>query len=381
MMNGKAMMQERAAMVDNVYQFRHNKRVLLGSNIFSWAILDEGYRLNEALYDYDKLMTVMRHQQERYGFDVYTDVMNRNPQRATCILGGGWTRVDDAKEAINVLNHQVMRDGDMEKFIDNPEAYFYTCALQNYCKKGITLGELKVAVREYNLFWKCVEDRKRMLWDEYGCLQFFNSFVKAPFEDYWQDHRGMRGAALDVRRRPEQLQEMLDVYFETQTLPALEARMQVEGHEGYVSDMNIALLACNYLSIPQFERFYLPHLRKIIDTAVAHHKRIFLFVEGSMLRFAEYLQDVPKGSILMSVETDDIFEVRKRLPNIALAGGMTSVMLGQGTAQECVNRAKKLIDELGDGFILYQDKMMSFRNDAKQENLIAVNDFARSYTV
>ena len=59
MMNGKAMMQERAAMVDNVYQFRHNKRVLLGSNIFSWAILDEGYRLNEALYDYDKLMTVM----------------------------------------------------------------------------------------------------------------------------------------------------------------------------------------------------------------------------------------------------------------------------------------------------------------------------------
>ena len=67
-----------------------------------------------------------------------------------------------AKEAINVVDHQVMRDGDLDVFIEDPEKYFYTCALKNYCKEGITLGELKVAVREYNchekveFFFTCV---------------------------------------------------------------------------------------------------------------------------------------------------------------------------------------------------------------------------------
>ena len=39
---------------------------------------------------------------------------------------------------------------------------------------------------------------------------------------------------------------------------------------------------------------------------------------------------------------------------------------------------KRLIDELGpQGFILGQDKMMSYRMDAKPENVLAVCDFVR----
>jgi hypothetical protein len=81
----------------------------------------------------------------------------------------------------------------------------------------------------------------------------------------------------------------------------------------------------------------------------------------------------------MHLEQDDIFEVRKKLPNVALAGGMTTDLLGHSTKEQCVNYARKLIDTLGDGFALSQNKMMSFRNDAKRENVIAVNEFARSY--
>ncbi len=60
-------------------------------------------------------------------------------------------------------------------------------------------------------------------------------------------------------------------------------------------------------------------------------------------------------------------------------GGMTTDLLGNGTKQQCIDYAKKLIDELGDGFIFSTNKMVSFRNDCKRENLLAVTDFVRNY--
>ena len=54
-------------------------------------------------------------------------------------------------------------------------------------------------------------------------------------------------------------------------------------------------------------------------------------------------------------------------------------LLGNGTPQECVDYAKKLIDELGDGYIFSENKMLSFKNDCKRENLLAVREFVRDY--
>jgi hypothetical protein len=58
---------------------------------------------------------------------------------------------------------------------------------------------------------------------------------------------------------------------------------------------------------------------------------------------------------------------------------MSTDLLGYRTKEQCIDYAKKLINTLGDGYVFSQDKMISFRNDAKRENVIAVNDFVRSY--
>ena len=118
-----------------------------------------------------------------------------------------------------------------------------------------------------------------------------------------------------------------------------------------------------------------PHLH------IEHNQQIYLFAEASILHFAEYFEEVPKGVLMIHLEQDDIFEFRKRLPNIAVAGGMPAVLLGHGTKEECVDYAKKLIDELGDGFVLCQNKMIAYRSDCTRENLMAVCDFARNYTL
>lgn len=83
----------------------------------------------------------------------------------------------------------------------------------------------------------------------------------------------------------------------------------------------------------------------------------------------------------MMVESDDPYEIRKKYPNIAIYGGLDVNILGKGTKQECIDMAKRAIDELGcdGGLILAPNKMMAFPNDCNPENLKAVCEFVQEY--
>ncbi|MBQ2085289.1 MAG: hypothetical protein II464_03370, partial [Oscillospiraceae bacterium] len=131
----------------------------------------------------------------------------------------------------------------------------------------------------------------------------------------------------------------------------------------------------------QFERFYWPYLKKLLDTYAEKGMNIRLFTEGSILRFADHFKDYPKGLLTFHLEQDDPFEFRQALPNVAIMGGMTTDLLSNGTPDECVAYAKRLCDELGreGGFIFSENKMLSYRNDAKAENMKAVCEFVDSY--
>ena len=122
-------------------------------------------------------------------------------------------------------------------------------------------------------------------------------------------------------------------------------------------------------------------MKLMVDAAIAHNKQIYLFCEAAILPYAEYFEDIPKGVLMMHLEQDDIFEFLKRLPKVAVAVGMPTELLGRGTKEQCVDYAKKLIDELGDGFVLCQNKMISYRNDCTRENMLAVCEFARNYSI
>jgi hypothetical protein len=62
-------------------------------------------------------------------------------------------------------------------------------------------------------------------------------------------------------------------------------------------------------------------------------------------------------------------------------GGLTTELLANATPEECVAYTKRLCDELGrdGGFILSEGKMLSYRNDAKPENMLAVCQFVNDY--
>lgn len=162
--------------------------------------------------------------------------------------------------------------------------------------------------------------------------------------------------------------------------PALQRALQA-GEKTYIADVYCALIGHQVMNRKQFEQLYLPQLRQILDACAQAGKMVYLYVEGSIARFAEYFKDVPKGCAIMHLEIDDIFEMRKLLPGMCLAGGMTTDLLGSESPERCVAHAEKLVSELGPGYVMSQNKMLSFKNDCRRENLLAVNNFVREYTL
>ena len=383
-MDAQALLKERKDLFTDVIAFKKTKRVPTMGCFFSYKYLDAGYRLDEALYDYDIMEKCERRFIETYNFDAYSDSGSRNGMKAPDALGGGMHFITKDGMKIEAYDSGKMVSADeYAEYMADPVAFTWTKTFKRITKPDLTLGDLKTAALEMMGFVQFGNKMIDMFHNEYGALLGMNmtdisTILMPPLEGLFNGVRGMKDLALDIRKNKEELIAYLDFMAETTIYPQLNADVAPDS-SGFIADYASAFLAHSILSVSQFEELYWPCLKTIIDFCVATNRTIYCFCEATMERFAEFFQDVPKGVLLIHLEQDNIFEMRKKLPNVAFVGGMPVDLLGHGTKEQCVDYAKKLIDEMGEGFVLSQNKMMSYLSDAKPENLIAVNEFARDY--
>jgi hypothetical protein len=380
-MDAKAALAERMELFNNAMNFRPNQRTPMFANFFTWKYVAEGYNLNIALRDYDILEKVNREFHERYQFDCYMDKGTRNPLRVTDAFGGRFHYVDAKGEAVIADDRCLIEADEYQELIANPAQFYWTKAFKRYSKTGLTLAEFRHGVEEFLAFGAYTAKLDDVFLNEYGTVSVASSsrFAMLPFEYLFNFLRGIKPLALDVRKHKTELMEVSEGLWQTTCEPGLQAAMTSET-DNAITSVVLAFLAHSILSSQQFEEIYWPYVKRTIDAAIANNKRIFVFCESEMLRFAEFFEDVPKGVLFIHPEQDDIFEYRKRLPNITIAGGMPTHLLGRGSQQECIDYAKRLIDELGEGYVFSTNKMMSFKEDATRATLLAVTDFVRSYT-
>jgi len=193
--------------------------------------------------------------------------------------------------------------------------------------------------------------------------------------------RGIRGLSHDMRKMPEKMKEVVTAMDARGLDPWCESIKTAPKDPDTAFDVRTAVMAHNLLSPKQFEDYYWPSLKKILDATVEGGKLAYLYIQGSFKRFWDYLKDYPKGHFAIYTELDDVYEMRRALPNITAAGGIPVSMLGNASKEACVAYVRRLVEELGadGGFILSEDKMVSFPHDARPENLRAVCDFIQTY--
>lgn len=354
----------------------------------TWKILDSGYKLSEAMNDYSIMEKVVRQHQEKYGFDAIFEYGGRNAIRIPAAMGGSSYIINDEAGTVNYVDKALCEREDLDDLIADVNKYFWEKGMAKkypcWADGTVTVEDVQRAMDEQMDFIRYHTNIIKTMREEYGVPRFTapNGFTYPGLDFLFNTIRGIRGLSLDMRKDPAKVEAAIEALNEIYFYPGLEALKKSAGpNPDYCFDYDITMLCHTILNPKQFERFLWPNLKAVLDVLAEKKMTVRLFFEGSSKRFWEYLKDYPKGVITMHPEQDDVFEMRKELPNCAILGGMPVSLLGNGTAQECVDHAKRLCDELGSdgGFILCQDKMVSFRNDAKSENVKAVCDFIREY--
>ena len=168
-----------------------------------------------------------------------------------------------------------------------------------------------------------------------------------PF-DILSDHfRGLKGATLDMYRNPDKL-----LAAETKILPyILNSAKEAANASTYpVYSMATHRGSDGFMSLQQFEKFYWPGLKALINTVVEAGKIVFVFWEGTWDTRLQYLRELPKGKVVGWFDRTDLSKAKEVLGDtMCICGGMPLSLLTTGTAQQVRNHTKKLIETVGEG--------------------------------
>jgi hypothetical protein len=387
--DAKTLLKERKEMItDVVRRQKLPKRIPIMSQVRAWPILDAGYKLSEAYTDWEISYQIMDQFFARYNFDCHFDPFLRFNYKVYEALGYAPYTFDDKKEAIQADDVPSMDADEYEELFKKGPLKFY---FENFICRRFKLTDKETAIRAIAEAVKSQRGYGAMkgrviknLAETYGVPSIVSGIgMSFPLQTLFSSFRGMKGLSLDLRRREKDILKAIEVMDDGGCERICKSIEAYEVKENEVFSSYGVLLTHVLLNPEQFGKYVWPGLKRFVEATVKANKMGMIFMEGQISHLFDYFAQIPKGHFLLVVEEDDIRVLRKELPNLSFAGGFPVHILGNGTEQECIDYAKKMIDEIGyDGRLVFAtNKMVAFRNDAKRNNLIAVNNFVREYGV
>ena len=104
------------------------------------------------------------------------------------------------------------------------------------------------------------------------------------------------------------------------------------------------------MSQKQFNTFYWPFLKKVMDAFIKEGFLLTLFVEGSYNSRLDFIGDFPKGSVHWLFDKTDIFRAKKVLGSeFCIEGNVPSSLLVTGNPHDVKEHCRKLIEVCGQG--------------------------------
>ena len=369
--------------------FKKNERIPYFANVVTWKVFDAGHTLDEAMTNYDVMRECVVHFLDSYPVDGLMDTGIRNQFSVTEAFGTpGYYYYD--KEVVGIHDHAHCTVDTLADYLADPDKYVWEHVLPE--KYGDAWYEKDTATwkrtfKEYLKYTMFIVKMGSLTGKTYGIPSLapnnpMSGTINFAVEELEANLLGIKNLSLAMRRSPDKLLSFIDGWDAQKIQPIIDKVRAGDGpNYKYCFDASILMLAHNIMNTKQFETFYWPHFKQLLDAYAEKGMNVRIFTEGSISRFTDYFKDYPKGTLTFHIENDDPFEIREKLPNVCIMGGMTTELMANGTPDECVARAKLLCDELGKegGFILSEGKMVSYRNDAKRENVKAVSEFMRDY--
>lgn len=191
--------------------------------------------------------------------------------------------------------------------------------------------------------------------------------------------RSLRGSTLDIFRHPEQLLATIDL-MQVPTIAFAVQAAEMFGNPRIFIPMHRG--AGGFMSDEQFERFYWPTFKALIEALVAKDLVPMPLFEGDYTPRLKYLAELPAGKVAAHFDKVD----RKKFKEMCGAtmcfwGNVPASLLCAGTPQQVKDDVKELVELFGDTGTLMLDANMGIPDEAKPENVMALREAADEYGV
>ncbi|HSW57982.1 MAG TPA: uroporphyrinogen decarboxylase family protein [Dehalococcoidales bacterium] len=197
-----------------------------------------------------------------------------------------------------------------------------------------------------------------------------------PFDTLSDSFRGMRGAMLDMYRQPDKLLAAINKLSDMQ-IKTIAAAPQATAFTTTFIPLHRG--SDGFMSLKQFEIFYFPYLKRLVEALVAKGYTPHIFFEGDYTQRLEYLRQLPKGKVWALFDRPDMKKAKEVLNgHMCISGNMPSSILQTGTVDDVKKACKWLIDVVGKdgGYIMAPGSSV---DEAKPENMKAMVEFTKEY--
>jgi len=212
----------------------------------------------------------------------------------------------------------------------------------------------------------------------HGFPSTMGTITVAPFDAIGDTLRGTKSIMMDMFRHADELLEALDKMTELIIHSILNApnfsrllTVMFPLHKG----------ADGWMSPKQFDTFYWPTMKRVMDAFIEEGIICSLFAEGGYNTRLESVKDFPKGSVVWWFDQSDMVKAKKILGDkFCIQGNVPSSLIVTGTPKDVKERCRKLIEDCGKGggYVLGAG---CIADDPKLENLRAMMEAVREYGV
>lgn len=197
-----------------------------------------------------------------------------------------------------------------------------------------------------------------------------------PFDTLADMIRGFSNIAKDIKRRPTKVLDAMEALMPYCIWQGSRSKAHPLGANSTMTHM------AAFLRTSEFEKFYWPKFAQLVHISAERGQQQVLFCEDDWTRFVDYLQDLPQGTrIFMEYGDPKVFK-EKLGKKLVLGGFYPLTLLRNGTKEQCLDKAKELIDILAPGGNYYfrTDKSILTCEDINVDNYVAVMEYVQLNT-
>ncbi|AOT68685.1 uroporphyrinogen decarboxylase family protein [Geosporobacter ferrireducens] len=375
MLDAKQLRMERKELFEDLFDGIIPKRVPIMANLpIEFCMQYSNLPLAETQWTLEGIEEALDKACQMTSADYYPSAFSRYPAHLQILGSRGF--VMGSNGFIQHPEVTAMDASEYDEFIKNP----YDCLMEKVLprlypelntdpiRRSIVFAKAFKAYYDYIEAYAKIDQK---LIEKYG----FHTVPRGTFAgattpfDFISDFlRGFKEIALDIKRCPEKIIEACEAALPLQIKKGMPPIPSKYGHTF------IALHMGTYLRTKDFEKLYWPTFSKMVHALAEAGQPSLIFCEHDWMRYLDYLQDLPENTRLY-FEFGDPKLVKEKLGKKHIISGFYPITyLKTATKEQCIDKAKELIDILAPGGRYYFtfDKTPVTLDSINVENYAAV---------